>query len=127
MWIVLLIHPNSMNLIHSGKARVNVKERCLVLVNTYGNNPIRLLNRMRENTEMKINLLPDLFDPISVLNSLCNVVMIVFHSQFIRDGMNHMVDGKISITIAVLVQFIDQKFVLGSNVENRFVIIFSLF
>lgn len=32
MWFVFLIHPNSMNLTHSGRASVSVSVRCLVLV-----------------------------------------------------------------------------------------------
>jgi len=32
MWLVFLIHPNSINLIHKGNARVSVSVRCLVLV-----------------------------------------------------------------------------------------------
>jgi hypothetical protein len=32
MWLVFLIHPNSINLIHIGRVRVSVSVRCLVLV-----------------------------------------------------------------------------------------------
>lgn len=32
IWIVLLIHPNNINLNHRGKAKVNVNDMCLVLV-----------------------------------------------------------------------------------------------
>lgn len=32
MWLVFLIHPNSMNLSHRGNASVNVSVKCLVLV-----------------------------------------------------------------------------------------------
>jgi hypothetical protein len=39
MWLVFFIHPNNINLIHKGRARVNVSVRCLVLVKMYGNNP----------------------------------------------------------------------------------------
>lgn len=123
---MLLIHPNNINLIHKGMARLRVNDKCLVLVNTYGNSPIILFNKISENTEINISLLPNLLGPINVLNSLWSVLIIVFHSQFIRDGINHIVDGKINKIIVVLVQFSDQKFVLGSNVENRFVIIFNL-
>jgi hypothetical protein len=37
MWLVFLIHPNNINLIHIGRARVSVRVRCLVLVKMYGN------------------------------------------------------------------------------------------
>lgn len=32
IWFVFLIHPNSINLTHSGRASVSVSVRCLVLV-----------------------------------------------------------------------------------------------
>jgi hypothetical protein len=32
IWLEFLIHPNYMNLIHNGRARVSVKFKCLVLV-----------------------------------------------------------------------------------------------
>lgn len=32
MWFVFLIHPNNINLTHSGSASVSVSVRCLVLV-----------------------------------------------------------------------------------------------
>ena len=51
----------------------------------------------------------------------------MFHTQFSRDGIIQNVDGRIIKMIIVLVQFNDQMFVLGSNDENKLVIIFSLF
>ena len=39
MWFVFLIHPNNINLTHSGKASVSVSVKCLVLVKMYGNSP----------------------------------------------------------------------------------------
>jgi hypothetical protein len=42
MWLVFLIHPNSINLIHKGRARVSVRVRCLVLVKMYGNYLLKL-------------------------------------------------------------------------------------
>jgi hypothetical protein len=32
MWLVFLIHPNNMNLIHNGRVSVRVSVKCLVLV-----------------------------------------------------------------------------------------------
>lgn len=40
MWVVLLIHPNIMNLTHSGNAGVRVMVRCLVLEKIYGNREV---------------------------------------------------------------------------------------
>jgi hypothetical protein len=67
---VLLIHPNNINLTHNGNARVNVMVKCLVLVKINGNSPRKLLNRIRENSEMNINVLPLILSPRRVLNSL---------------------------------------------------------
>jgi hypothetical protein len=43
-WFVFLIHPNNINLIHTGRAKIGVIVRCLVLVKMYGNNPKKLSN-----------------------------------------------------------------------------------
>jgi hypothetical protein len=43
-------------------------------VKMYGNSPKELLNKINENSEMKMNVLPFSFLPIRVLNSLCNFV-----------------------------------------------------
>jgi hypothetical protein len=124
-----LIHPYIINLIHKGSAKLNVIVKCLVLVKMYRNSPRELLNRINENNEMKINVLPFSFLPIRFFNSLCNFVSRVFHSIVYRDGVNHILIG-INITPRnVLIQLIDKfvGLVDGSNTENRFLIIFSLF
>ena len=51
MWLVFLIHPNSINLIHKGRARVSVSVRFLVLVKMYGNNPKKLFVRIIRNCD----------------------------------------------------------------------------
>jgi hypothetical protein len=53
-WLVFLIHPNSINLIHIGRARVNVSVRCLVLVKMYGNNPKKLFVRIIRNRDVRM-------------------------------------------------------------------------
>ena len=58
MWLVFLIHPNNINLIHSGRAKVNVSVRCLVLVKMYGNSPRKLFVRLIRNCDVKINEFP---------------------------------------------------------------------
>jgi hypothetical protein len=101
----------------------------LVLVKMYGNSPKELLNKINENSEMKINVLPFSFLPIRVLNSLCNFVSRRIHNIVYREGVNHILIG-INITPRnVLVQLIDRLVGLvdGSNTENKFLIIFSLF
>lgn len=78
MCCVWLIHPYNINLIHSGRAKVNVKVKCLVVVKIYGNSPKKLLNIIIINIEIKIKVLPwALEDPNRVLNSLWRVSVIL--------------------------------------------------
>lgn len=58
IWLVFLIHPNNINLIHIGKAKVNVSVKCLVLVKMYGNSPRKLFIRIIRNSDVKINEFP---------------------------------------------------------------------
>ena len=58
MWLVFLIHPNNINLIHRGTAKVSVRCRCLVLVKIYGNNPKKLFVRIIRNNDVKMNEFP---------------------------------------------------------------------
>jgi len=55
MWLVFLIHPNSINLIHRGRAKVNVRVKCLVLVKMYGNNPRKLFVKIMRNSDVRMN------------------------------------------------------------------------
>jgi hypothetical protein len=52
---VFLIHPNSINLIHRGRARVNVSVMCRVLVKMYGNSPKELFIGIISNRDVKMN------------------------------------------------------------------------
>lgn len=76
---------------------------------------------------MKIRVLPwDLLFLIKILNSLCNVIIIEVHKIWSREGINQNIGGIIIIPINVLSQFNDKlKFVEGSKVENKFIIIFN--
>jgi hypothetical protein len=47
-----------MNLNHKGRAKARVKTRCLELVKMYGNKPRKLLNKIIENIDTKIKVLP---------------------------------------------------------------------
>jgi hypothetical protein len=58
MWFVLLIHPKNINLNQRGRAKDKVNVMWLVLVNTYGNSPKKLLKRIKLNREMNINVVP---------------------------------------------------------------------
>ena len=86
--------------------------------------------RQIENNEIKIRVLPllILFVPIRVLNSLCNVYIIVFHKIKCRVGINQNLIGINIIPINVLIQLNDKFKILvdGSKTENKFVIIFRL-
>jgi len=54
MSLVLLIHPNNINLIHKVRARISWSVRCLVLVKMYGNNPKKLFVRILRNNDIRI-------------------------------------------------------------------------
>lgn len=131
MCLVLLIHPNIINLTHKGRAIVNVSVRCLVLVKIYGNKPSILFIRIIENNDVNIRVLPLLvfFVSRSVLSSSCIFFIVLFHAVLFRDGIVHILVGMVINPSIVLNQFIDvlNIFVDGSNTENRFLIIFSLF
>jgi hypothetical protein len=58
MWLVFLIHPNNINLIHRGRAGVIVSVKCLVLVKISGNNPKKLFVKIIRNNDVRINEFP---------------------------------------------------------------------
>ena len=129
MWFMFLIQPNSMNVTHRGRASLSVKTTCLVLVNTYGNSPRKLFIKIMVNKEMKISEFPLLFFvPVIVFISLCSLSVSSFSAIVFRDGINQILVGISSSPIAVLVQLMGKPLipVVGSKVENRFLIIFSL-
>lgn len=124
---VLLIHPKSIKHNHNGKDKDKVNVKWLVLVKIYGNNPMKLLNIIIENTVIKINVDP--LDPIGsrrILISLWRVIIILFQKIWYREGSNQYIEGIIKIPRIVLIQFNDKLKILdvGSNTENKFVIIF---
>jgi hypothetical protein len=91
--VVLLIHPNIMNLTHKGSASVHVIVKCLVFVKMTGNTPRKLLNRINENSEMNIKVLPLILTPSSVLNLLWSFINSIFHAIVCREGINHILIG----------------------------------
>lgn len=83
------------------------------------------MNRIIENSEIKIKVLPFILLIFNrILNSLWSVDVILIHIRLIREGINQNILGRNRSPKSLLDQFKD-KFVLvaGSNVENRFVII----
>jgi len=129
MWLVFLIHPNSINLTHNGKASVKVSVKCLVLVKMYGNNPRKLFIRIIRNREVKMNEFPLFSFPFLriVFISWCNLFISRLIIILFRDGINQILVGISSNPIAVLVQFSGSLLisVVGSKIENRFLITFS--
>ena len=125
---VWLIQPYNINLIQRGRARASVRVKWLVLVKIYGNRPKKLLNKIIENRDTKMNVLPLWFESFNrVLNSLWRVNKILFQIMLYRDGIIQYIDGIISNPINVLSQFNERLKILeeGSNTENKLVIIFS--
>lgn len=80
------------------------------------------------NSEIKIKVLPLIWlFPKRTLNSLCKVKIILFHIKLYRDGISQYIHGININPNKVLSQFREDPIkVLGSNVENRSVIIFRL-
>lgn len=128
IWVVLLIQPNNIKLIHKGKANENVKVKWLVDGKTYGNNLRKFLKKIKVNNEM--NKREFFFSWIFniVMNSFLKIVNNFIHIVLIRDGINH-IGNEININPSIgLAQLIENKgSVEGSKDENRFLIIFNLF
>jgi hypothetical protein len=55
MWLVFLIHPNNINLIHRGRAKISLSVRRLILVKMHGNNPRKLFVRIMRNSDIRMN------------------------------------------------------------------------
>lgn len=87
------------------------------------------MNKINENMEIKINVedLELILFPKRVLNSLCNLFKMNIQKIKWRLGINQKERGINKIPIKVLIQFKDKlnKFVEGSKMENKFVIIFN--
>ena len=124
MWLVFLIHPNSINLIHRGRAKVNVSVRCLVLVKMYRNNPKKLFVRIIRNNDFRMNEFP-LFPFLGIVFiSWCSLFINELTLILFRDGINQTLVGISSIPLVVLVQFNRRVLisVVESKTENRFII-----
>jgi hypothetical protein len=130
MWLVFLIHPNSMNLIHIGRASVNVSVKCLVLVKMYGNNPRKLFIKIIRNRDAKMNEFPLFSFPFLriVFISWCSLLISRLTIMLFRDGTSQILVGISRSPIVVLAQFNGRLLisVVGSKMENKFLITFSL-
>jgi hypothetical protein len=89
---VFLIHPNSMNLTHKGKARVSVRIRCLVLVKMYGNSPKKLFIRIIRNRDVRMNEFPLFSFPFLkiVFISWCSLFISKLTILLFREGINQI-------------------------------------
>jgi len=76
----------------------------------YGNSPIKLLNIIIKDNEIKINVLPLLMFhvPSRYLNSLWRFNNIVFHSKNYHEGINHILVRIKDNPLIVLSQFKDK-------------------
>jgi hypothetical protein len=126
---VELIHPNSMKLSHNGKARVKVSVKCLVLVKVCGNSPRKLFVKIIRNSEVRINEFPLFSFPFLkiVFISWCSLFINKLIIMLFREGINQILVGISSSPNAVLVQFSGRLLicVVGSKIENRFLITFN--
>lgn len=129
IWLVILIHPNNINLIHSGRAIIKLIDRWLVLVKIYGNNPKKLFIKIKINREINNKLKLLLFFLIIILNSLNKLFKIFEYIRFKLFGINQNKFGIRKINKNIDIQFKEKFkiiFVDGSNIENKFIIIFNL-
>jgi hypothetical protein len=131
IWLVFLIHPYSINVIHKGNARVSVSVKCLVLVKMYGNDPRKLFARIIRNSDVKMNEFPLFLFPFLriVFISWCSLFISSVNIILFCDGINQILVGISRRPIIVLVQFNDKLLisVVGSKIENKFLITFNLF
>jgi hypothetical protein len=118
-----------MNLIHKGRARVSVSVKCLVLVKMYGNSPRKLFVKIIRKRDVRMNEFPLFSFPFLriVFISWCNLFISRLTIIVFRDGINQILVGISRRPMAVLVQFNGRLLisVVGSKIENRFLITFS--
>lgn len=88
-----------------------------------------MLKTIKLNKLTNIIVDPRCVDPKRVLNSPCNVVVILDHNKDQREGIAQYNIGINKIPRKVDNQFKDMEKILdvGSNTENKLVIIFNLF
>jgi len=122
---VFFVHPYIINDDHIGIAIDNENIRCDDAVKIYGISLIMLLIRIKMNVDISSNVDPLFF--IIIFISFNIIIIITF---IISDVLLFIIQNFVGIIIrivVILIQFIDNVPVHGSNVENKFVIIFSLY
>lgn len=87
-----------------------------------------MLNKIKENNEINIKVIPFFLFPNNVLNSLWSLTNKLFQIILNRFGINQKIIGIKIRPIKILIQLSDILKILveGSKTEKRFVIIFNL-
>lgn len=99
-----------MNETHSGILRVKVNTICLDAVKIYGNNPIKLFNKININKEINGIVLPrDADGPSNILNSSWSFLHILLINKRNLFGETQNIGTKITKMIRDLTQFNDKK------------------
>jgi hypothetical protein len=107
IWLVFLIHPNNINVIHTGRAKFSVSVRCLVLAKMYGNRPTKLFVWIMRNRDVRMNEFP-LFSfhfLRTVFISRCSLFISKLTTILFSEGICQILVGIGSGPTAVLVQF----------------------
>ena len=124
---VWLIHPKSIKLIHSGNESDKVIDKWDVEVKMYGISPKKLLNKIKENKEVKRTVVFIWEGVNKALNSVWMASMILFQSKAHREGISQYLKGINNKPKNVESQLrervvSDEE---GSKTENKFAIIFK--
>jgi len=129
IWLVLMIHPWSINLNHRGRDKESLILRCLEEVKRYGKSPKKLFIRIKPKIVTNRNWVLLIFVLLRRdLNSLEIDISIVFSLHKRRLFFKNKGEEIIKRNIKDLIQFKEVlKEVEGSNTENRFLIIFNFF
>jgi hypothetical protein len=108
-----------------------VSVKCLVLVKIYGNSPRKLFVKIIRNRDARMNEFPLFSFPFLkiVFISWCSLFINKLTIILFRHGINQTLVGISNNPINVLVQFNGRPLiaVVGSKIENKFLIIFNLF
>lgn len=129
IWLVLFNHPKIIRDIHNGIENLKLEVKWLVLVKINGNRPKKLLRRIKIKIEINIKLKLLFFLLLIIWNSLYKILFIFKINKLKLFGIIQKKLGKINNSKIDEIQFIDKlkikKFVEGSNIENKLVIIFN--
>jgi len=91
---------------HKGSAKANVNDMCLLLVNTYGNNPMKLFITIKKKILIKIKIVPWItVSPNTAFNSLSKK-KVIFKNVFENwEFINQYIWGRIKTPMKTEIQF----------------------